>query len=306
MKYEFDIDKNNSNVRIDLFLTNNLGKSRSQIKKCFESSNVFVNGKVIKAGYILQENDKVFIDYLEPQPLSANPEDLPLEIVYEDDDLAVVNKPQGMVTHPATSNRNGTLVNALVFHIKNLSGKNGEFRPGIVHRLDKDTSGLLLIAKNDLAHANLAKQIEEKTCKREYLAIVSGCFSEPVGEIITGIKRSDRDRKKMMCCEINQGKKAITKYETIEYYKGFSLVKFSLLTGRTHQIRVHCQKLNHSIVGDGVYGGNTKLYGHGQLLCAFSISFVHPVTNKPMSFEIPLPDYFVKVMEHLRTISLQN
>lgn len=157
MKYEFDIDKNNSNVRIDLFLTNNLGKSRSQIKKCFESSNVFVNGKVIKAGYILQENDKVFIDYLEPQPLSANPEDLPLEIVYEDDDLAVVNKPQGMVTHPATSNRNGTLVNALVFHIKNLSGKNGEFRPGIVHRLDKDTSGLLLIAKNDLAACKFGK-----------------------------------------------------------------------------------------------------------------------------------------------------
>lgn len=306
MKYEFDIDKSNCNVRIDLFLTNVLGKSRSQIKKCFETSNVFVNDKTIKAGYILQEKDKVYIDYLEPQPLSAKPEDLPLEIIYEDDDLVVVNKPQGMVTHPATSNRNGTLVNALVYHVKKLSSKNGEFRPGIVHRLDKNTSGLLLVAKNDVAHANLAKQIEEKTCKREYMAIVSGCFSEPVGEIITGIKRSDKDRKKMMSCPLNEGKKAITRYETVEYYKGFSLVKFSLLTGRTHQIRVHCKKLNHPIVGDDVYGGNTKLYKSGQLLCAFKISFVHPTFNKEMVFEIPLPDYFVKVVEHLRTISLQN
>lgn len=306
MKYEFKIDKNMGNIRLDLFLTKELGITRSQIKKCFENSNVYVNDKVVKAGYILQENDNICVEYLKPQPLNANPEDLPLEIVYEDDDLAVVNKPQGMVTHPATSNRNGTLVNALVFHIKKLSSKNGEFRPGIVHRLDKDTSGLLLIAKNNVVHANLAKQIENKSCRREYMAIVAGSFSNPKGEIITGIKRSDKDRKKMTCCPLDEGKKAITHYETLEYYKGFSLVKFSLHTGRTHQIRVHCQKMNHPIVGDEMYGGNTKLYNHGQLLCAFRISFFHPTKNKEMCFEIPLPDYFIKVMQHLRTNSLQN
>lgn len=306
MKIELNVDYDDACKRTDMFLVEHIDFSRSQIKKLFDEKKVFVNGKSVKAGYILQYQDIVTANYEKPSPLSAEPENLPLNIVYEDDDLAVINKPQGMVTHPATSNKTGTLVNALVFHINSLSNINGEYRPGIVHRLDKDTSGLLIIAKNDKAHANLAKQIELKYCKRQYLAIISGHFKEDSGQILTGIKRSDKDRKKMMVCPQDQGKLAITNYKTIEHFNGYSLVEFSLLTGRTHQIRVHSASLNHPIVGDNIYGGNTKIYSKGQLLCAYKIKFKHPTTNEDLFFQIPLPNYFDKVLEYLRSNSLQN
>ena len=304
---EFIADKS---IRLDTFLSEKLeNTSRSKIKNWIDENLIEVNNKIVnKAGYKLNVSDKILVKIPRILELSAKPQNIKLDIIYEDDDLMVINKPQGMVVHPACGNYDSTLVNALMYHTKNLSNVNGEFRPGIVHRLDKDTSGLLLIAKNDFAHENLSKQIQQKTCKRFYKAILIGTLKNSEGIIETNLIRSLKDRKKYEVCLENKGKNAITLYKTLESFKGYSLVEFELKTGRTHQIRVHSKHLGHPILGDRVYGinqTNVKINGEnfkllGQLLHAYKIIFTHPKTQKIMEFNINLPENFNKILNALR------
>ncbi len=298
------ITNDNSNTRLDVFLNEKYPDfSRSHIQNLIRNEDVIIernNKKLekLKTGEKLKNNDKIFINFKEPKKIDLSPENIEIEIVYEDDDLAVINKPQGLVVHPSQSTKSGTLVNALLYKLNNLSGINGNLRPGIVHRLDKNTSGLMIVAKNDFAHVNLAKQIENKTCHRIYEAIIDGRFKEPEGEIITKIERDKKDRKKMAVSD--SGKIAITKYRTLEFFRDYSLVEFELKTGRTHQIRVHCKHLHHSIIGDDVYGGSNKFKLKGQCLCAKKIVFEHPKTKEKMEFEIPLPLFFENILSFLR------
>lgn len=292
----FKIEK--AGGRLDVFLQSELPHfSRSHIKNLIEKNCVFVNEKSVKSGYKLRENDVVKVIIKEPQKISTAEEDVPFDIVFEDDDVVVVNKPQGLVVHPCASTKSGTLVNGLLHRVKNLSGINGVLRPGIVHRLDKDTSGLLVVAKNDKAHVALQQQIKNKTAKRVYLAILEGNLKDDSGEIITKIARDKKDRKKMAVADV--GREAVTDYRVLERLKNACLVEFSLKTGRTHQIRVHSKFLGHPVVGDKVYGKEVKGLG-GQLLHAVRLSFVHPTTLKEVTFEAPLPDYFEKYLEKLR------
>ena len=276
------------------------GKTRSFVKKLFDSGQVFVNGKTAKPSQALRAGDNLEITYPEPVEYTAKPEDIPIEIIYEDEDLAVINKPQGMTVHAGNGNIDGTLVNALLYKLDSLSGINGVIRPGIVHRIDKDTSGLLVVAKNDRAHLSLSKQIEEKTCKRTYLALLEGDLKTDSGTVTTYIGRSPQDRVKMAVVEPDKGKLAITDYCVVKRYNGYTLCRFDLKTGRTHQIRVHTKYLGHPIVGDKVYGiKKQKFKLNGQLLHAFRLSFVHPTTSKEMTFEASLPDYFMEILNKL-------
>ena len=276
-----------------MYLSAKLSLSRSNIKKLVDSNKILVNDKNVKAGYIVENGDEIFIETVEKPELSAKPENIQLEIVYEDDDLLVINKPQGMCVHPAVGNYGGTLVNALTYKFQELSNLNGDFRPGIVHRLDKETSGLLVVAKNNKAHEELARQISTKECKRHYMAVLEGILKEPKGTVETGIARSKKNRQQMEVCDKTKGKIAITNLEVVEYLKGFTLVHFELKTGRTHQIRVHSKYLGHPIVGDKVYGfKNREKQLNGQLLTAYKICFTQPTTNKQIECEIELPDYF--------------
>lgn len=299
---EHIIEEKNKGERLDTFVQSIYSdRTRSFIKNLIEKGDITVNGERVKAGYSLRVND--IIDVEVPEPISTDiiPENIPLDIVYEDSDLLVINKPQGMVVHPASGCYTGTLVNALLYHIKDLSGINGELRPGIVHRLDKDTSGLLLVAKNDFAHVNLAEQIKEKICKRLYKAVVLGHLKDKEGQVTTYLNRGTNERKKMFVVPMGQGKIAITNYKVLEEYKGYSYVEYELKTGRTHQIRVHSAFLGHPILGDSVYGKPDEKWGlKGQLLCAYKICFFHPRTKEEMTFEISLPDYFQKVLEELK------
>lgn len=305
---EFDVLESDKGKRVDAFLIEKFPVfSRSFIQNAMKKQTAFVlrNGKQIyKAGEALRISDKVVFEEQEPKKIETQPQDINFEIVYQDSDLVVVNKPQGLVVHPCTSCKDGTLVNGLLKEIKDLSGINGELRPGIVHRIDKNTCGLLIIAKNDFAHNELAKQIASKTCKRIYLGLIDGTFKEQAGEVETLIARDKKDRKKMAAYapseNISGAKFAATKYRTVEYFKNNSLVEFSLKTGRTHQIRVHCKYLNHPLVGDETYGGTKKFGLCGQFLCAYKISFVHPRTGEKMEFEIPLPEKFRTILENLR------
>ena len=303
-KKEFLIDEKNKEKRLDLFIQEQFSDfSRSHIQNLIKNSKVLIlrNKKYLnnlKNGEKLKINDLIIVEFTEPEEIDLTPEFMNLNIVYEDDDLVVINKPQGLVVHPSESTKSGTLVNGLLAQVKNLSGINGKIRPGIVHRIDKNTAGLLVVAKNDNAHVKLSKQLEDKTCTRTYLAIIDGRFKEPSGEITTKIDRSTKDRKKMAVCDT--GRIAITEYETLEFFKNYSLVKFNLKTGRTHQIRVHAKYLNHPIIGDDVYGGSNKFKLNGQCLFAQTLKFIHPRTNEEMIFTAPLPDYFEKVLEHLR------
>lgn len=284
----FEITQNSG--RLDVFLLEKFPEySRSHIKNMIEMGCVLVDGKVPKAGLTLKNGMKIDVEIQQPQKISTSAEDVEFEIVYEDQDLAVINKPQGLVVHPCSSTKSGTLVNGLLFKIKDLSGINGQLRPGIVHRLDKDTSGLLLIAKNDMAHVSLAEQIKNKTCHRNYLALLEGNLKDDEGRIETFIKRDPKDRKKMSVQ--TSGRNAITDYKVLKRFEKTCFVEFSLQTGRTHQIRVHSKYLNHPIVGDKTYGHEVKGLA-GQLLHAYKISFVHPRTQQQMTFEAKLPDYF--------------
>lgn len=298
--------------RLDTYLSNVLKDlTRSKIKNLIDENLILVNEKKVKAGYKLSINDQIEVNIPKPEGLNAAAEDISLDIVYEDNDLMVINKPQGMVVHPACGNYTGTLVNALMHHTKQLSTINGEFRPGIVHRLDKDTSGLLLVAKNDLAHQSLAKQIQEKSCKRFYKALLIGTPKNAEGIIETNLSRSLKDRKKYEVSLDCKGKKAITLYKVLESFKGYSLVEFELKTGRTHQIRVHSKYLNHPIVGDLVYTGhsqtNLKIGSKnfelkGQLLHAYKIEFTHPTTHEYLSFYAETPENFKNIVNYLRKI----
>lgn len=289
--------------RLDVFLANETGWTRSQIKIQIDNGKVLVNGKTQKAGFLVKNDDQIVLSFSKDVlDTKAEPEDIPLDIVYEDDDFAIINKPQGMVVHPAPGAYNHTLVNALLFHFEHLSSANGSIRPGIVHRIDKDTSGLLVIAKNDKAHASLAKQIAEHSCFRHYLALLEGNLKQDSGTVDTFISRDKKDRKMMAVSD--SGKRAITHYNVLERYNGYCLVEFVLETGRTHQIRVHSKFLGHPIVGDKTYGiKNQKFNLDGQLLHAYKLELTHPTTLKRMEFFAELPEYFKNILNKLR---LQN
>lgn len=294
-------DERDAGTRIDKFLASIMeGKSRSFIQGLIDSNSIFVNGKEIKSNYKLKFNDEITGIIEDTIDYEVKPEKIDLDIIYEDKDIIVVNKPQGMVVHPAPGNYNGTLVNGLLYHCKDLSKINGEIRPGIVHRIDKNTSGILVVAKNDEAHKNLAQQFKEHSIKREYYALVEGKFSNNEGTIDKPVGRNKKDRLKMGVIE--DGKRAVTHYVVLEQYNNnLSLIKCMLETGRTHQIRVHMASINHPLVGDTVYGSKKQKYKlQGQVLHAKTLGFIHPISKEYMEFTSDLPDYFKKLLENLR------
>ncbi|BAO06891.1 pseudouridylate synthase [Enterococcus mundtii QU 25] len=285
--------------RIDKVLTALFADhSRSQVQQWLKDGAVSVNGEPVKANYKVKSADAIVVEVPEPEELEIVAEDLPIEIVYEDDDVAVVNKSQGMVVHPSAGHAQGTLVNALMYHMKNLSSINGVIRPGIVHRIDKDTSGLLMIAKNDQAHEALAQQLKDKTSLRKYIALVHGVIPHEKGTINAPIGRSKVDRKMQAIRE--DGKPAVTHFTVLERFENFTLVELQLETGRTHQIRVHMKYIGYPLAGDPVYGPKKTLKGNGQFLHAKLLGFTHPQTNERMTFEAPLPEVFEKTLEKLR------
>ena len=287
----------NDGIRIDKYLLDKLDISRNKIQKLINDNNILVNGKSVKASYIVRVDDLIECDFEYKEKIDILPEDIPLDIVYEDDDLLVVNKPSGMVVHPAVGNYSHTLVNALMYHCNNLSQVNGVIRPGIVHRIDADTSGLLLVAKNDMAHVDLAKQISEKSVKREYITLVDGVIKEDTATIDAPIGRDVKNRKKM-CVTADNSKDAITNIKVIERYKNSTLITCSLLTGRTHQIRVHMNYIGHSVINDPVYGSKKLVDSlFGQMLHARKIGFVHPRTHEYMEFSCEPPEKFLDILE---------
>ena len=286
--------------RIDKVLGHHLKQfSRSQIQKWVTDGNVTVNGQPVKPKYKLAVGDQVVVSPEAPQKIDLEPENIPLDIVYEDDDVLVVNKPQGMVVHPAPGHPNHTLVNALLYHSP-LSTINGEFRPGIVHRIDKDTSGLLMVAKNDMAHRSLAAQLKAKTNQREYVDLVHGVIKQEAGTIDAPIGRSRKDRKKQAI--VSDGRHAVTHFKVLKRYRHYTLVSCRLETGRTHQIRVHMKSIGHPLAGDPLYGPRKTLPGKGQYLHARELGFKHPRTGKQLLFTAPLPDYFQRMLDHLDRI----
>ncbi len=298
------VPENYSEMRLDVFVSVMLENvTRSAVQKLIDNSLLTVNGSGVRKNYTVHENDTVVIDFPDPVDLNVKPQNIPLDIVYEDSDLLVVNKPKGMVVHPAAGNYEGTLVNALLYHCgSSLSGINGVIRPGIVHRIDKDTSGLLVVAKNDISHVGLAQQIKEHSFTREYQAVSYGKFKESEGTIDLPVGRDPKDRKKMTVTAKNS-KNAVTHYFVIKEYSGFTYLRLRLETGRTHQIRVHLSHINHPIAGDKVYGPKkciTEL--NGQCLNAGLIGFIHPVTGKYMEFETPLPEYFSSFLSRLKEV----
>ncbi len=289
-------------ARCDKYISENIeGVSRSYIKKLSDEKKIFVNGIAKNASYKLKKGDVIEFSVPEPEEIEAKPEDIPLDIVYEDGELLVVNKPRGMVVHPAPGNETGTLVNAVLYHCKgNLSGINGALRPGIVHRIDKDTTGLLAVAKTNEAHAALAAELSDRTLSREYYALVHGNIKEDEGRISAPIARSESDRKKMAVAR-KGGREAVTDYFVVERFGTYTLVRCKLHTGRTHQIRVHMRYIGHPIAGDKVYGVKKEEFNlEGQLLHAGKIGFRHPKTGENMTFSAPLPDDFEHVLDILR------
>ena len=294
---EFICEKNNE--RIDKYLSSKLDDnfSRAKIQKLIDEELILVNDKVIKSSYKVSNGDVILITDKE-EDMSVKPEKMDIDIVYEDDDVMVINKKSGVVVHPAPGNYSGTLVNGLMYLSKDLSHVNGEFRPGIVHRIDKDTSGLLIVAKNDKAHRILAEELKEKKIKRKYIALVSGVINHDIGEIDAPIGRDPSDRKKM-CVTSTNSKDAITHFRVLERYKNASLIECELETGRTHQIRVHMKYIDHPVINDPVYGKSN--HGEfGQLLHAKEITFTHPTTKEIMTFSCEVPEEFNKILEEYK------
>lgn len=286
-------------TRADVFLAAKLGVSRSNMQKLLEDGRVKRSEKIIKANYKVRAGEMFVVDIPEPEPIEAVPENIPLDIIYEDDDVVVLNKARGMVVHPAPGNYTGTLVNALLYHCSNLSGINSAIRPGIVHRLDKDTSGIMIVAKNDAAHISLSQQIQSKTAVRTYLAVVRGNIKTDSGTIETQIARDKTDRKKMAVVK-EGGRDAITDYEVLERFGKYTLVRCKLRTGRTHQIRVHMEYLGYPLVGDPKYSPMKTPFGiKGQALHSHTLEFTHPRTGERMKFEAPLPEDMHKIIIRL-------
>lgn len=284
--------------RLDVFLSEKLDKTRSAVKKLVDDGEITVNGNKVKAGRTLKIGEEISVSIPDPVKLDLEAENIPLDIIYQDKDIAIINKPQGMTVHAGNGTHGSTLVNALLYHLDSLSGINGVIRPGIVHRIDKDTSGLLVVAKNDAAHLSLSEQIKNKTCHRIYLALLEGTVKQNDGVIDTFIGRSDKNRTMMAVKD--SGRRAVTHFKVLKRYKEFTFAEFKLETGRTHQIRVHCKYIGHPIVGDPVYGYEKQKFKlNGQLLHAWKLELTHPSTGERMSFEAPLPDYFQAVLQKL-------
>ena len=294
------IDESLINLRLDKALSILKEQfSRSKIQEYIDNELILVNGKIEKSSYKIKLNDEIVINDIPQTEYDLIPENIPLDIIYEDDDVLVINKQKGLVVHPGAGVNSGTLANALKYHIDHLSSLNGTYRPGIVHRIDKDTTGLLIVAKNDYAHKFLSDQLVDHTLSRKYYALVLGKISEDNGKIIAPIGRDKNNRQKM-CVDLINGKEAITNFKVIKRFKLYTLVECKLQTGRTHQIRVHFEYINHPVIGDEIYGkGNRKLINDGQLLHAFEISFIHPTTKKLMTFNAPIPERFKNIIDHL-------
>ncbi|MBQ3114226.1 MAG: RluA family pseudouridine synthase [Phascolarctobacterium sp.] len=294
------ITENEAGQRADAVLAAMLELTRSNMQKLLDEGRAVKGTKVIKSNYKVKLGDEIIVTLPEPQPLDVQPENIPLDIIYEDEDVVVVNKARGMVVHPAAGNYSGTLVNALLYHCKNLSGINGVIRPGIVHRLDKDTSGIMICAKNDAAHVSLSEQIQSKTAQRTYLAVVRGNIKTDSGVIETQISRDKDDRKKMAVVK-EGGRNAITEYEVVERFGKYTIVKCKLKTGRTHQIRVHMEYLGYPLVGDPKYSPmKTPFSINGQALHSLTLAFDHPRTGERMEFEAKLPEDLHKIVTRLR------
>ena len=294
------VNENDKGKRLDIYIAENFNElSRTMIKKLIESNNILVNDKSEKVSYKVQANDNISIDIPEAKETKLKAQEIPLDIIYEDSDIIVINKPKGMVVHPANGNPDGTLVNAILSICKNsLSGIGGELRPGIVHRLDKDTSGLIIVAKNDKAHINMSEQIKERNVKKTYIALVRGNVPKEEATINMPIGRSTKDRKKMAVTK--NGKQAITHFKVLKRYSKYTLLEIKIETGRTHQIRVHMAEIGYPVVGDAVYSNGKNEFGiEGQMLHAYKLEFMHPITNKHMELTAPLPQYFEEILKKL-------
>lgn len=293
------------NERLDYYLSTELDEiSRTYIQKLIKEKFVLVNDGFKKPSYLVKEGDVLKVNLPEPKKLELIPEDIPLDIVYEDDDVVVINKPQNLVVHPAPGNYSGTLVNALLYHIDSLSSINGVIRPGIVHRLDKDTSGLLIVAKNDFAHKELSNQLRDRKIHREYIALVNGVLKNDEGTINLPIGRDPKNRLKMTVIYTNS-KEAITNYWVLNRFSSYTLVKVKLETGRTHQIRVHFSHLKHSIVGDPLYSSGKNEFGlDKQLLHARRLGFIHPRSGEYMEFECDIPEGFNGIINKLKKVNI--
>ncbi len=296
---EIKVTEENQNKRIDQFLVEQLQLSRSKIAKMVQNNQILVNGKKTKNSYLLKMDDMIQTEEYQEEPMNLTPENMNLDIVYEDNDVIVVNKENGIVVHPAVGNPSHTLVNGLLYHSKELSSLNGEFRPGIVHRIDAYTTGLLMVAKNNKAHEILAKQLEEKKTTRKYIALVWGVIKEDTGTIDAPIGRDLKDRKKMAVTDVN-AKDAITHFKVLERYQEATLIELQLETGRTHQIRVHMNYIGHPVVNDPVYGKKKLIDETGQCLHAKELGFIHPTTGKYMEFEAPLPECFINILNQFK------
>lgn len=298
---EIVVEKEEINIRIDRYIPEKRPEfSRSAIQRLLEEKNILVNGKEVKPSYKVQEGDKIVVQELPAKETSIKAQEIPLEVIYEDQDMVVINKPKGMVVHPADGNPDGTLVNAVMALCKgSLSGIGGEIRPGIVHRLDKDTSGIIMVAKNDLTHIHLSEQIKNHEVKKTYIALVRGIIKEKEATIHMPIARSKKDRKKMAVDK--DGKDAITHFKVLKRYDKYTLLEIRIETGRTHQIRVHMAEIGHPVVGDMVYSNGKNEFGiEGQMLHARRLEFSHPTTGEKMILEAKLPAYFEQVLEQLK------